>query len=1402
LAVSAPARAAILRVRTGVTNATPDGLSWSNAFPSPLPAFAAARPGDEIWVASGVYPGALTLPAGIACFGGFAGTEVTRLDRNFRTNLSVLDGRLQTNVLTIAKGAGSDTRLDGFVLRNGLAASGAAVRINGGAPVLANNQLFGNNATIFGNALYVEGGSTALITNNYFVENGRQLGVPPTGGGAIGVAASSPRIEGNFFIANRARDGGAIYCVAGGGQVMQNWFLNNEAWLSGGAVTCFAAATQVTHNRFLGNTALLRGGGLAATDGSTALVFNNVFVRNRAAGLTNEPRGGGGLFVDATSAATILNNTLVENLAPVGGILCSNRTANVVNNLVTLGSSGIGGVTGLRLRRNNVFANGGTNYVGFPDVTGTAGNLSAEPRFAGEPRRGVVALLPESPCRNAGETNVAHAHATDLEGQARTQEIAVDIGADEIDGVSRTVSPRVIYVSPEGSDGSDGQSWATALASVQRALDLAHRTAGEVWVRHGHYAENLTGRAFTDLYGGFFGTETERAQRDWRAHPTVLDGRQIGTTVTLFGLGAGETLDGFTIRGGVASAGGGALISGAVRVLNNRFEFNQSGNPASATAARGGGGLFSNGGDPLIANNTFVRNLAFSRSASIPADGGALKVVAGAPLIINNVFQSNYATNTAAGGAAQGGAVHLADAARPVFANNTLLGNFATPNVAGAAPETGGAIYSALDTNAPAGTPRFVNNLIVYNGSGLHLASGSTPELRHNLVWGNTQGDFGNLPDPTGSAGNQRADPRLATPFLEPHLAADSSAKDAGDSSVVTADWRDWDSTARIAGAAVDIGADEFVDAAPGLPTPIFFVKPDGADTNAGTSWATARRTIQTALEQAAEAGGEVWVKTGTYRERLRVASFVYLYGGFAGDETNRAQRRLPENFTVLDGQNNASAPVVTLNTVADRGALDGFRIQNGAYSAGAGVVVTGSPRIEHNLIVLNQASANGGGLCSHFGSPHIANNVFAVNSADTAGATSGRGGALFLDPPAGHRPVIVHNNFLDNSATNGGGAIYLGTNATFHLRDNVIAFNSSGLAATGATVTLERNGTFENGGQDYVGVTPGPGSLTADPGFVNWRNLKFHLRADSPFIDAGSPAADGGETDLLLGARLAGLATDLGAVEFSGPLAPPFAVTLTAPTDGSRHPSPGELQLTVDLGGTTNLPALVEYYSATRLVATATSAPFSATVTDLALGDHTLYALAITTEGALGRSATNSFRVTTPPPTVRFPSGFNGRIFAAPFTLNLAVQWAKVGGQVVGLDLFTNGVALLRATQLPDTQATTNLSLPELPVGEYTVRAEVLDNLGDRGTNSVSFSVRPAPLPSLLSHPATQIDGSLQLALFGPTDGAVYVLEHSLNLLTWHPLQTNPGGLATNWTVPAPLTNAAGFYRTRALFP
>ena len=73
------------------------------------------------------------------------------------------------------------------------------------------------------------------------------------------------------------------------------------------------------------------------------------------------------------------------------------------------------------------------------------------------------------------------------------------------------------------------------------------------------------------------------------------------------------------------------------------------------------------------------------------------------------------------------------------------------------------------------------------------------------------------------------------------------------------------------------------------------FVQLTGSDSNNGSSWQQAKRTVKATLS-AAQAGDQIWVAAGTYTENITLPSGVALYGGFTGVETSLSQRNWSVN--------------------------------------------------------------------------------------------------------------------------------------------------------------------------------------------------------------------------------------------------------------------------------------------------------------------------------------------------------------------------------------------------------------------------------------------------------------------------------------------------------------------------
>jgi hypothetical protein len=797
-----------------------DGLSWSTAWATVQEGIEAARSGDEIWVGAGVYYENVVLPPGIRMYGGFSGSESALMERDWVWHETILDGQEAGPVIVIGEGAEPDTRLDGFIVRNGLGWQGGGIVCSNASPVIANNLIQFNIATN-GAGLWLAD-SAAVCEGNRIIYN-----TATVAGGGLAITNGSVTVRSNLFLANAAWVGGAM--DVGGGTALIEWnriHENQTAFVAGGIRLIETGAT-VRNNRLVANVTRAIGGGLACYGAGSPLIANNLFLGNRL----RLPGQGAGLFFDAASEARLVNNSILYNEPMRSTALrCEGSLVVVVNNLIAFNSTGVQAPEGISFRHNCVFGNSG-NFHEFTDPTGSEGNVSVDPRLIPDEHRFSFHLGPGSPCVNAGDIGWVEPGTVDLDGQPRPWGGGVDIGAHEFTVAIEPAPWRAWRVRPGGDDRADGLSWETAKASAQAAIDAAGLEGGEVWVAEGVYVERVTLRYAVHLLGGFAGTETESEERDWRSRASILDGAEGGSVITAQYLPASNMIDGFVIRGGSALGGGIFVVHVPMRIANNTISGNVGGglyllpdralfgprpspstimltnNVIAGNRATSGAGLTCASGSVTIVNNIFLDNIAENPHGG---SGGAIFLGTGAtPQIRNNLFQGNVATSSSSW-PGTGGAIRTTDGGQIQIVGNTFIGNRVEPDrPPGQPPLPGGAIYHEL------GELTLANNLMVSNSTAFHaVLPDHVAVLRHNCVYGNLFADYTGIPDPTGTDGNIRADPWFAA-WPGVRLSADSPCVDAGDTGLTDRREVDLDGHARVAGAAVDIGVHEFGSARP-----------------------------------------------------------------------------------------------------------------------------------------------------------------------------------------------------------------------------------------------------------------------------------------------------------------------------------------------------------------------------------------------------------------------------------------------------------------------------------------------------------------------------------------------------------------------------------------------------------
>lgn len=382
--------------------------------------------------------------------------------------------------------------------------------------------------------------------------------------------------------------------------------------------------------------------------------------------------------------------------------------------------------------------------------------------------------------------------------------------------------------------------------------------------------------------------------------------------------------------------------------------------------------------------------------------------------------------------------------------------------------------------------------------------------------------------------------------------------------------------------------------------------RPD--DSGVSTNWATAKKTIQAAVDLAVD-GDTVWVTNGVYNlggkkayggsltNRVCVEKAIYLRSVNGSEQTS------------IVGQGPLTNSAIRCVYLARWATLSGFTLTNGytmgfggsTYEqAGGGVILFTNSVVENCVLADNQARFGGGGAYC-YGGGTLNNCTFLRNHADNN--VYGYGGGVYVS----NAGELNNCNFYGNSGRVGGGASLSGGgvlnkcrlwgNSSTGVRcsnggvlNNCLIYKNGGDGVSIDSAGVLNNctvfgnssyGVYSSQGGQLVNciiwgngfgniaasgnlpvisytcsypLQPGGGNISNAPLFATESTDDYRLRTNSPCINAGDNTyVPTNSYDLIGNPRIIDETVDMGAYE-GGTLA--YTITTTAGTNGTITPS------------------------------------------------------------------------------------------------------------------------------------------------------------------------------------------------------------------------------------------------------
>lgn len=686
---------------------------------------------------------------------------------------------------------------------------------------------------------------------------------------------------------------------------------------------------------------------------------------------------------------------------------------------------------------------------------------------------------------------------------------------------------QITYVKQDATGSNNGTSWANAYTSLQQALD--NTTSGQIWIAEGTYLPEGSDSLATffvstsvELYGGFFGFETDLSQRldpALQSAPTVLSGDLLGNDLEGnfdFGkddnvlhvlvidslIGGAVVLDGLIIQGGHTAddntlpdaywRGGGVLAYSAVEVRKSQFRNNFARTGASLCVEQVAGLA-------IVEDCTFSKNKTSNQSAGIYCEAlGSLSVTA-----------SNFTQNETVRGALY-----------PLRCNNVLIKD-CTFEENNNQDGFGGAMFIWNCTNFLMQDCQFSYNQAA-NAGAVHIDGRELFTDPENHIIENCTFSFNSASSNGGALRSNDADHIVRNCTFE-----NNTSTSSGGHMFLSNDLH----TSRIIDCAFMFGKSEggwgggstcYGDSANYYFTGCQFE--NNTCQNSGSALYAGFGAFLS-IDSCAFEGNENFDGIGTVAGQndytlIAVTGSDFNFnnsnssgGALAGNITNSSISILASNCNFFG--NNSVAGVGGAISLSENGGKDLSNLE-----------------VTNSTFVFNTSQDQGGAVNLTNSDAVFTNCVFYSNTAKGEGI----GGALSINASDSNevKTFLINNTFLFNSGSLAGGiAHWTGTSAavsTLELQNNILQNDINYVIEAGTPIALSLGGNFDGTGGS-TSILDHPADIVGfDAMIVDPLEYDFQLKQNSPCIDAGvadgAPAQDraGNDRDAI---------PDIGAYEY-----------------------------------------------------------------------------------------------------------------------------------------------------------------------------------------------------------------------------------------------------------------------------